>query len=493
MVPGTNRTVIMNHGIQNSARTIAVLSRKYLESVYEAGEWMGAYRADPSGLKRKLIPVCVEECERPVLLAGVVSLDLFGIPHEVARQRLLVGIKAAVEGIAKPADPPPFPGRIGHVETRLAEVDLRNQEIDAQVESLRRVLLDRVRDLAERRLALEQVFLRRGSKSFADELLQVLSKSIYPEGLIGSCAAAYRAESRQLIIEYELPAPTVVPSATRYRYFRAIDLVRPQMRPKSQLRKIYSSLIGSIALRTIAESFDAAPVGLVREIIFNGYVPETDRLTGNQRRPRVISVYVGRDVFSAIDLDRVDSESCLTHLNAMVSPRPDELVPVPPVVDFNLTRPDFVATMAVAPRLAGRINLLSLDPFEFERLVQELFRNMGMRAWLARPDDGFDVISVNDDPIVGGICVIQVKRYSSMVVLEQLRALAGAMHDVHATRGILVTTSWVGVRGQDFATRNQIEIIDGHQLISLLREHLGIISSISLKRLPEGWDPRDIE
>jgi len=103
-------------------------------------------------------------------------------------------------------------------------------------------------------------------------------------------------------------------------------------------------------------------------------------------------------------------------------------------------------------------------------------------------------VAVNEDPIVGGLCVIQAKRYSRIVDLEAIHALAGVMDDKHAAKGVLVTTSWVGKASRDFAARNgsRIQIIEGRQLKYLLQEHLGLDVLISLPKLPPGWDQADI-
>ncbi len=109
-VPGSHWMSHMDEGIRSSARTLAVLSRAYLRSVYGQAEWEGAYRADPTGFARRLIPVRVEDCPRPGLLGGVVSFDLFGLVADEARQRLLTQIAVIRRGRAKPVAEPPFPG-----------------------------------------------------------------------------------------------------------------------------------------------------------------------------------------------------------------------------------------------------------------------------------------------------------------------------------------------------------------------------------------------
>jgi restriction system protein len=110
-----------------------------------------------------------------------------------------------------------------------------------------------------------------------------------------------------------------------------------------------------------------------------------------------------------------------------------------------------------------------------------------MKSWVtqASRDEGVDGVAVNEDPIVGGLCIIQAKRYSKIVGLEAVHALAGVMEDKNAAKGVLVTTSWVGKASRDFAARNgRIQIIEGRHLKSLLLEHLGLDVLISLPHLP---------
>ncbi len=119
-VPGRNWTERMQTGVRDAVRTIAVLSEVYLESVYANAEWQAVWAADPSGADRKLLPVRVEDCERPGLLATVVGFDLFGLDEADAEQRLLDGIRAAVADRVEPHEPPPhqstrpapFPGGV---------------------------------------------------------------------------------------------------------------------------------------------------------------------------------------------------------------------------------------------------------------------------------------------------------------------------------------------------------------------------------------------
>jgi hypothetical protein len=109
-VPGTNWVQGMQAGTRDAARTIAVLSREYLTSVYGGAEWQAAWASDPQGTGRKLLTVRVAECDRPGLLAGVVGVDVFGLAEAAAKARLRRMVSQAIAGRAKPAVPPGFPG-----------------------------------------------------------------------------------------------------------------------------------------------------------------------------------------------------------------------------------------------------------------------------------------------------------------------------------------------------------------------------------------------
>ena len=85
------------------------MSPAYLTSVYATAEWEAAWRDDPLGKKHKLLTFRVVDCDRTGLLAGVVSVDLFGVTKTVARARLLAATTAAVTGRAKPTSEPDFP------------------------------------------------------------------------------------------------------------------------------------------------------------------------------------------------------------------------------------------------------------------------------------------------------------------------------------------------------------------------------------------------
>jgi len=92
---------------------------------------------------------------------------------------------------------------------------------------------------------------------------------------------------------------------------------------------------------------------------------------------------------------------------------------------------------------------------------------------------------VNNTAVFGGMCIIQAKRYRGAVGVEAIRALAGVMEDKHATKGILITTSWVTKDGHAFATPPRPHrIMECEHVKYLCKEHLGLDVLISLPSHP---------
>jgi restriction system protein len=379
-------------------------------------------------------------------------------------------------------------------QRRLAEAEFRTDAVARQVAALERLLTDRNRGLVAWSRRAEDSFNQHGSVAFVEVLQQALARSVYPDGLHGASAALYRPEARELLVEYELPRQQVVPEVAGFRYLKTRDLIQPEPRREAETKKLYARLIARVALRTLAEAFAAAPATLVDAIVFNGYVSAKDRATGQVVRPLLISTHATRPAFEEIVLDEpeLDPVACLRgYLNAVVSPHPFDLEAVRPVVQFDLSKYKFVEEMDVVAGLDARMDLLQLKPVEFEHLIRQLFEAIGMKSWVtqASRDEGVDGVAVNEDPIVGGLCIIQAKRYSKVVGLEAVQALAGVMEDKHAAKGVLVTTSWVGKASRDFAARNgRIEIIEGRNLKAMLHEHLDLDVLIGLPKSPPGWD-----
>jgi hypothetical protein len=91
--PGENFVLRMQEAAAQTDFTIAVLSETYLKSEYTQPEWAAAFAQDPTGKKRKLIPVRVAACSLTGMLVQIVHIDLIGLGEADAKRTLLDGLK----------------------------------------------------------------------------------------------------------------------------------------------------------------------------------------------------------------------------------------------------------------------------------------------------------------------------------------------------------------------------------------------------------------
>jgi restriction system protein len=335
----------------------------------------------------------------------------------------------------------------------------------------------------------ERDFLSREPEAVAEFTALALSTAVYPEGFALRPRLLYRPDPREVAVECELPPQSLIPTERDYKYVAARNAIDPVARPDKEIKERYARLIAQVTIRTIHEILVSVPADVATAVTFYGHVSTTDQATGQPIRPCLISVSAERDTFSTFVLKDLDPVACLRRLNALVSDHPYDLEPVRPVVDFEalLTQYKFVAGMDAVAGLDSRPDLLDMTPTEFEHLVRQLFEAIGMKSWVtqASKDDGVDAVAINEDPFMGGHCIIQAKRYRSAVGVEPIRALAGVMDDKHATTGIMVTTSWVTKEGHAFAKRHsRIRIIECEEIKYLCKEHLGLDVLISLPKPP---------
>jgi len=178
-----------------------------------------------------------------------------------------------------------------------------------------------------------------------------LGRDLLPGDFPIAHRVAYVAESRQLVVERELPAVDVIPAASTFRYVKAKDSIEASPRPASQMKGLYAGLVARFALRTLNVLARADRSDTVDTIVLSCFVNTIDPATGHQIRPCLLTVRVGVTIFREIELAKVDPIACLRGLNAQVSPSPHELRPVRPIVDFNMVDNRFISNNDVLSKI----------------------------------------------------------------------------------------------------------------------------------------------
>ncbi|MFJ8044378.1 restriction endonuclease [Kitasatospora sp. NPDC096147] len=349
---------------------------------------------------------------------------------------------------------------------RQARLAAYRGQYDAWVAENRRLAADRAGQAG--RLAAD---LAAGAPGAVAELFETAlhSRADWPAEFPRGCEVAWDAATRQLVVDWELPAFEVVPAVARVRYAKGEDRESEVARSGSERKALYRELLAQCVLRVLAEVFGADERRLLGSVVVNGYVEGADPASGRLEQRYLVAVTVRQEDFRAVSLDRVEPLDCLLDgLRGRLSAKPEKLEQVR------------------TERLAGQVgdyqgpppgtdgpDLFTMDPLDFEELVAELFRRRGLvtRTTARSGDQGVDVVAEDPDPVTGGLIVIQAKRYRRTVDPTAVRDLDATRVHHGAKKGILVTTAGFGPDSYRWVEGKPLTLVDGPMLLSLLHQH----------------------
>ena len=220
---------------------------------------------------------------------------------------------------------------IAQIDGLIPQVAAQNRKIESQVQHLNDLLHNGLREQPQRKPTAPY---RAGDPKGITEHIELTLTAVQLGTEIPKATVAYSPQSRQLVVEYELPTVDVVSKTKSYRYVKSQDKVVETARPASQLKGLYASSIAQLTLLCLARIFRVDTEHHIDVVAFNGVVDTIDLRTGKPIRPCLITVRTTRDTFSEIDIAQVDPVACLKYLNAGISRNPTDLAPVRPVLKF---------------------------------------------------------------------------------------------------------------------------------------------------------------
>ena len=323
----------MNRAMQESERTIAVLSPHYLEAVYTRSEWAEAFRRDPTGQLDLLVPVKVAPVKPTGILAQIVHVDLVGAADEAdARERMLARAKRQR---GKPSAAPSFPGsdqesRIVH-QAVLRRPPYPALQEDTEQLRLARELLVRWRGqyagrLAELRAIAKQT--RKWSRARPEEFDDNIDHAIVVAAEVADALSLLPVSSLEFARAYGLQVHETVfwgqalSDAKHQRAMfdgptRAVRARANELRAQHGL-KGEESTPNSYGFEMLARVLESAAGMLEFDLsrLPRGFVaaPETPSATA------AVTDLSGHD---GLFMARVDNEACLRLMNA--SPKPATL------------------------------------------------------------------------------------------------------------------------------------------------------------------------
>ena len=246
---------------------------------------------------------------------------------------------------------------------------------------------------------------------------------------------------------------------------------------KAHRRKAIEDVISSLCIRA-AYLAAMSDVGQDFETIaVNATQSWTDHATGTPRKGVIASLQSTKAELLQLQLSKVEPKSCFRHLKGLITPSVDQVKPIRPIFVFDTTDERVTRNRDVADQLDQEANLAAMPWEDFEQLVRQLFewefgRNgVEVKVTRASRDRGVDAIMFDPDPLRGGKYVLQAKRYTRLVDVAAVRDLYGTLVNEGANRGILVTTSAYGPDSYEFAKNKPISLVDGPNLIAMLRRH----------------------
>jgi restriction system protein len=96
-------------------------------------------------------------------------------------------------------------------------------------------------------------FRTHDSEAVARFCTLVLDGSAYPDGFPHQTRVIYQPEPREVVVEWELPAQSVIPVERGYKYAATRDAIDPVARPEREIKERYANLIARVTLRTMHE------------------------------------------------------------------------------------------------------------------------------------------------------------------------------------------------------------------------------------------------
>ena len=334
--------------------------------------------------------------------------------------------------------------------------------------------------------AFKASYLAGEAKAVSRYCEMLLGTSHYPDIFDLEFSVGFNQSNGMAVIECELPDKDAIPTLQKVTFVASSKETKEKHISVSERDRLYDSLLYQVALRAISELIHGDEAGVIRIVVFNGWVNALNPATGQKNHGCILSLQASKDEFSAIDLARVEPRACFKQLKGVSAARLSGMTPIRPILQLQTDDPRFVSPHEVVDQLESGYNLATMDWEDFEHLVRELFEKEfgqnGAEVHVTRvsSDGGVDAVILDPDPIRGGKIVIQAKRYTNTVGLSAVRDLYGTVINEGANRGILVSTADYGSDSYDFVKGKPLSLLNGSNLLSLLEKH-GHKSRIDLR------------
>ena len=201
----------------------------------------------------------------------------------------------------------------------------------------------------------------------------VLSNSSYPDILDHDFDIEYNEETKNLIIDFNLPDKEKLPTLKEVKYLVTKNEFSESFISEKELNSLYDELIYQITLRTHHEIYESDVVSAIDSVVFNGWVSFIDKANGQLTTSCIISLQTSKDEFLAINLANVDPKACFKQLRGIGSSKLHSISPIAPILTINKEDRRFIDAYSVAHDIDDTSNLAAMDWQDFENLIREIF------------------------------------------------------------------------------------------------------------------------
>jgi restriction system protein len=151
---------------------------------------------------------------------------------------------------------------------------------------------------------------------FIDAILQ---SSNYPETYPVQSEFEYDAESREVTVSVQVPAPAGMWTLKSTKWVKSAGEIRETRCAQAEQRRRYNTTVAAVALRIMSELFRAEPSDIIKTISLTVFTKTDDPATGQQKSFRFVEVAADREQFPQYNLEKVEPADALEHMHAAVS------------------------------------------------------------------------------------------------------------------------------------------------------------------------------
>jgi restriction system protein len=156
----------------------------------------------------------------------------------------------------------------------------------------------------------------------------VMSNSAYPECFPVETEHTFDALMRELTVSVTVPPPAAMPSVKEFKYVKAKDEIAGTAVSAKEAKDRYANAVAQVAVRTIHEVFESDRAGRIQTIAVTVGTSAVNPATGLTGFVPFVAVAADRTSFMQFDLSQAVPSATLSHLGAVVSKNPFDLVAI---------------------------------------------------------------------------------------------------------------------------------------------------------------------